>query len=193
MSEMSRAPVGNLDPTQARELAVLVELEARWENLRKNQRRDAEGKLTLPNLVAIQKAYASFRVNLVAYNKRYKPAHVPELLLNTPARVGAWCRAMRDLYRQVENDAKGLCPTPLLEKAYRSADRVSVLMKKDPATRAAPTGSIRDAILEMDALVKWCDDLLGVTATIGGNPPGPVEQGIPSLLSPAAVETALGS
>ena len=32
-------------------------------------------------------AYDAFRGKLVAYNRRYAPAHVPELLLNTPPRL----------------------------------------------------------------------------------------------------------
>src|ERR1700722_9556562 len=55
MSETSRASVGNLDPAQARELAVLVEMEARWENLRKTSSRGSGGRLTTPDLLGIQK------------------------------------------------------------------------------------------------------------------------------------------
>jgi hypothetical protein len=121
--------------------------------------------LTTPDLLGVQKAYATFRARLTAYNKRYKPAHVPELMLNTPFRVGAWCRAMRDLYLQVEHDAQGLSPAPLLEKAYRCADRASALMKKGSVNRSAPPGTIRDAIGELEALVRWCDDLTGAAAT----------------------------
>jgi hypothetical protein len=165
MTEMNRAPVGNMDSTQARELAVLVEMEARWENLRKTTSRDPKGRLILQDLLGIQKAYATFRSRLVAYNKRYKPAHVPELMLNTAVRVGAWCRAMRDLYLQVEHDSQGLCPAPLLEKAYRCADRASVLMKTAPFNRSAPPGTIREAISVLDALVQWCDNLMSTTNT----------------------------
>jgi hypothetical protein len=168
MSQMSTGSVGNVDFAQARELAVLVELEARWENLRHSPSResgDAKGRTRVANLVAIQNAYASFRVKLVAYNKRYRPAHVPELLLNTPVRLGAWCRAMRALYLRVEHDAAGLCPIPLLEKAYRCADRVSVLMKTAPVNRSTPSGRVREATEELEALVAWCDELAKGAAT----------------------------
>ena len=183
MSQVSRGSVGTLDLAQAQELAILVELEARWENLRHAPSRESqrpersetapsagrgnvtEGRSRVANLVAIQNAYASFRLKLVAYNKRYLPVHVPELLLNTPLRLGPWCRAMRDLYLRVEPDAKGLCPVPVLEKAFRCADRVSVLMKTGPVTRSAPTLTIRQAIEELGALVGWCDALAGAAAT----------------------------
>ena len=139
-------------------------MEARWENLRKTPLQGSE-RLTPPKLLGIQKAYATFRSRLTAYNKRYKPAHVPELMLNTPIRVGAWCRAMRDLYLQVEHDSQGLSPLPLLEKAYRCADRASALVNKGPVNRSTPPGTIRDAIEELDALVRWCDDLTAEAAT----------------------------
>ena len=76
-------------------MALLVELEARWENLRKLPPRAQEGGAATQDLLVIQKAYDAFRGKLVAYNKRYHPAHVPELLLNTPPRLAAWCRSMR--------------------------------------------------------------------------------------------------
>jgi hypothetical protein len=166
MSEKSTGSVGNGDLAQAQELAVLVELEARWENLRHSpsrEARDAEGRARVANLVAIQNAYTSFRVKLVAYNKRYTPTHVPELLLNTPLRLGAWCRAMRALYLRVEHDASGLCPIPILEKVYRCADRVSVRMKTAPVNRSAPSGRVRQALEDLEALVAWCDKLANAT------------------------------
>src|SRR5205807_3790617 len=98
MSEMSRAASGSLDPVQAVELALLVDLEARWENLRKPSLRAPAVEPVTQDLQAMQKAYEAFRSKLAAYNKRYTPAHVPELLLNTPTRLGAWCRTMRDLF-----------------------------------------------------------------------------------------------
>src|SRR5258707_5439965 len=100
MPEMREAASGTLPAAQAAELALLVDLEARWENLRKTPAPD--GTTATLDLVDRQKSYETFRTKLVAYNDRHTPAHVPELLLNTPSRLGAWCRRMRDLYLQVE-------------------------------------------------------------------------------------------
>jgi hypothetical protein len=161
MPEMREASVGNLDPAQAAELSLLVDLEARWENLRKSPARVPEVGYGTEELQARQKAYEAFRGKLAAYNKRYTPAHVPELLLNTASRLGAWCRGMRDLYLRVEHDPRGHCPVHLLEKAYRWADRVGVRMNKGPVSRSAPPGTIRAAIAELEALAQWCDDLAG--------------------------------
>ena len=142
------------------DLSLLVDLEARWENLRKTP--SPAGGHGTQDLQGRQRAYESYRARLVAYNRRYAPAHVPELLLNTPSRLGAWCRAMRDLYLQVEQDPRGHCPAHLLEKAYRRADRVGARLNKEPVRRSPPPSTIRAAVLELEALGRWCDDLVGV-------------------------------
>jgi hypothetical protein len=160
MHQISEAQVGNLGPAQAAELSVLVDLEALWENLRKPATQP--GGLTLKDLSAKQKAYDAFRSSLAAYNKKYSPAHVSDLLLNTPTRLGIWCRTMRNLYVQIESGSRGHCPAHLLEKAYRWADQIAVRRNLDPFGRAPAPATITDAIRDLDALVQWCDELLGV-------------------------------
>src|SRR5947209_10631954 len=130
MSEMRAGPGGNLAPPQALELSLLVDLEARWENLRKSSPGD------LQNLHSRQRAYDAFHTKLVAYNKQYAPAHVPELLLNTPLQLALWCRTMRDLYRAVEQDPQIPCPVQLLVKAQRWAHRIGVRIHKDAVCRS---------------------------------------------------------
>jgi hypothetical protein len=156
---MKEASVRTLDPAQATELALLVDLEARWENLRKTPSQAAEVGATTQDLHCKQRAYDAFRAKLLAYNNRYTPAHIPELLLNTPPRLGTWCRTMRDLYVLVEHDPQGHCPVYLLEKAYRWADHVSTRMNKDRVNRSTSPGTIRAAIRDLEALSQWCDDL----------------------------------
>jgi hypothetical protein len=177
MLEMSKASAGTRDPAQATELSLLVDLEARWENLRKTPSPDPEVVAATQDLQAKQKAYEAFRAKLVAYNNQHTPAHVPELLLNTPSRLGLWCRKMRDLYLQVEQDAQIACPVHLLEKAYRWAERMSVRMNKDRVRRSTPPGTIRAAIRDLEALAQWCDDLANVAPSVC--------QAEPSLLVPA--------
>jgi hypothetical protein len=99
-----------MDAAQAAELSLLVDLEARWENLRRTPLQPPEEETSTEDLQGKQKAYESFRAKLVAYNQRYKPAHVPELLLNTPSRLAKWCRTMLDLYLRVEHEPLGHCP-----------------------------------------------------------------------------------
>jgi hypothetical protein len=158
MPEMKEASAGTLDPAQATKLALLVDLEARWENLRKAPLQPAEAGANTRDLHGKQKAYEAFRAQLLAYNKQYTPAHVPELLLNTPSRLGIWCRTMRDLYLLVQHDPQGHCPVSLLEKAYRWADHVGARMNKDRVNRSPP-GNIQAAIRDLEVLGQWCDDL----------------------------------
>ena len=170
MSATKEAALKNLNPAQAIDLSLLVELEARWENMRKTPSRTQERESDTQTLAAVQKAYDAFRSKLAAYNKQYAPAHVPELLLNTPSRLAMWCRTMRELNLQVEHDPKAQCPLQLLEKAYRWADRISDRLNKDRVSRPAMPGTIRTAIENLRALVQWCEDLAS-----GAGPPAPPE------------------
>jgi hypothetical protein len=167
MSEMINASDRNLDPAQAAALALVVDLEARWENLRTTSSKLAAVQLTTQDLQSKQKAYEAFRTKLAAYNRRFAPAHVPELLLNTPTRLGQWCRAMRDLYLRVEHAPQGHCPAHLLEKAYRCADRVAAKIGKERVSRSSPPGCIRATIRDLEALGQWCEDLAGADPAVG--------------------------
>jgi len=162
MLQNCKAPVGNLDPAQATELALLVDLEARWENLRRPTSEHVDVGIATKNLSTKQKAYDAFRSRLLAYNKRYTPAHVPELLLNTPSRLGTWCLRMRNLYRQMEHDSQGHCPVHLLEKAYCWADLIGARVNKSFVSPTTPSATIGDAIRDLEALVQWCDELIDV-------------------------------
>lgn len=168
MPETMEVAVRSMDSTRAAELALLVELEARWENLRQYPAQAHEGTSpaqTLQKLLVIQKAYESFRSKLTAYNQRHKPAHVPELLLNTLARLAPWCRAMQNLYLQVEQDPKIAPPVALLEKGYRYAERISARTGKDGVSRPATPGTVRAAVDGLGVLAQWCDDLAAASAT----------------------------
>lgn len=166
MPEDAYAPAGSFDLGQAAELSLLVDLEARWENLRTLNLGDR-----LQDLKARQKAYDAFHAKLVAYNRRYTPTHVTELLLNTPLRLSLWCRRMRDLYRQVERIPQGHCPVHLLEKAYRCADHLAAKLQMDPANRSAVLpGTIHHTASSLEALAQWCDALAGVSAILSADP-----------------------
>jgi hypothetical protein len=161
MPEIIDAAVVNLSPAQAIDLALLVDLEARWENLRGTPARAPGGPGT-QDLQGKQKAYEAFRARLAAYNKRYAPAHAAELLLNTPSRLGKWCRAMGRLYAQVEDHAQAPCPVHLVEKAYRWADRVADRAQRERLVRPAAPATLAAAIRDLDALAQWCDGLARV-------------------------------
>lgn len=158
MTQISEVQFANLDPAQATELSLLVDLEACWENLRKAPSRHVDAGPRLKDLSAKQKAYDAFYIRLVAYNKRYTPAHVPELLLNNPSRLGGWCRAMRILFLQRQHDSQARCPLHLLEKAHRWADHIGVRMNGSLLSRPPAPVTMADAIRDLEALVQWCDD-----------------------------------
>ncbi len=161
MSAVYNVPLGSLTCAQASDLAVLVDVEARWENLRKA----APPVSGLHDLHARQRAYDAFHAKLVAYNRRYTPPHASELLLNTPTRLALWCRRMRDLFAQVESAAATPCPVHLVEKAYRWADQVGTNRGQPPAARPpAPPASVREAVEALEAVARWCDDLTPTTA-----------------------------
>jgi hypothetical protein len=144
---------------QAAELAALVELEAGWENLRTVASRTPESQATPRDLHGKQKAYETFRAKLAAYNKRYSPPHVPELLLNTAVRLGRWCRTMRDLFLRIESDSRSHCPVQLVEKAYLRADQLAAKARKDRLNRSAAPTTVRAAVQELEAIGRWCDSL----------------------------------
>jgi len=164
MQEIREQADSNLNPEQAAELSLLVDLEAHWENLRKASPPVLEDRALTHDLQGKQKAYAAFWVKLEAYNKRYQPRHIPGLLLNTPSRLGAWCRTMRAVCLQLEHTPQSHCPVHLLEKAYRWADGIGARMNKDAISRSARPDTIGAVIQELGALVLWCDNLTSVAA-----------------------------
>jgi len=164
MPERIETDAGKLNPDQAAELALLVELEARWENLRKTPVLAQDVGPDTYDLRGIQKAYDEFHSKLVTYNKLYTPAHVPERLLNTPLRLAVWCRSMRQLYIAVENDPRVRCPVQLLHKAHRWAERMSLRLNKPRVGCPTPPDTIRTAIEGLSALGEWCDDLMSTRA-----------------------------
>ncbi len=151
--------VRNLPAAQTTELSLLVDLEACWENLRADPQITPDRAATLKELQQKQKAYEAFHVKLVAYNKGYRPAHVPELLLNTPERLGAWCRTMIQLHLALQQDAQAHYPAHLLQKAYRWADKLSDKLKIERVARPPVARNIPAAIRELEELANWCTSL----------------------------------
>jgi hypothetical protein len=141
-------------PNRSEELAVLVNLEARWENLRAS--RASAKPSSLRELQGNQRAYEIFHARLIAYNKRHTPAHIPDKLINTSVRLEQWCKQMSALFTAL---AKGVAfPAHLLEKAYRLADAIAT---RRNCTRAArPVSSAeRSVTRELEMLAGWCGDL----------------------------------
>jgi hypothetical protein len=98
----------------------------------------------------------AFQAKLLAYNRRYTPPHVPELLLNTAARLGKWCQTMRDLYRLIEPDPSSHCPGGIVEKAYCWADRIARRTNRSLVSAQASPRFVCDAIAELESLGRRC-------------------------------------
>lgn len=177
MPDTTLPSVETLHPAQAVQLCQLVEVEARWENLRGTPVPDPTLRTTTAHLQMRQKAYELFHAKLTAYNKAYRPGHVAELLLNNPSRLGLWCRRMRDLCSAAGQDPQCPCPTSLVEKAYRWADRISLRQKAARVSRGAPPATMAATIRELEALSRWCDGL--GFAAVAASPP------VPEPLAPA--------
>jgi hypothetical protein len=157
---MAEASAQDPSSAQTTELCLLVDLEARWENLRIDyQSATSKTASTLDELQQKQKAYATFLAALVAYNKKYKPTHVPDLLLNDARRLKLWCRKMRELHVRAEHSELRY-PVHLMEKAYHRADRLADRIKIDHITRRVGSDNIQAAIGELESLVRWCDSLV---------------------------------
>lgn len=154
MSQLTESVAENLPQAQAAGLARVIDLQAQWENLRDKPGRPASD-YTTPDLHGRQKAYEAFRVVRAEYAAQYRAAEVPEMTLNTPERVAAWCRAVRAVIRRAE---KVQGPVAAVEKAYRMADRIAVRLQREPIARG-PLGSLADAIESLDAVIQWCDAL----------------------------------
>lgn len=150
----------NVSAAQAAELSKLADLEARWENLRA-ERGNGGKEGAFIQLQQKQKAYEAFHAKLKDYNKAFRPAHVAELLLNTPHRLSEWCRWMRDLHARVERNDPIPYPAHLMEKAYRSAERVASRLNLEPAPRPVLPRNVAEVAQELESLACWCDRALG--------------------------------
>ncbi|HJZ58583.1 MAG TPA: hypothetical protein VKE74_26820 [Gemmataceae bacterium] len=154
MPQLTEAAAETLTPEQAAELARVIDLQARRECLLA----DAAGNrvdFSTPDLQARQKAYEAFRARRAEYAARYRAGRTPETTLNTPGRVGTWCRVVRAVLRRAGAGAE--CPAAVVEKAYRMADRATVAREGEPGGREPPPGDMAGAIRQLDAVITWCD------------------------------------
>ena len=161
---MTEAAAERLAPARAAELARVLDLQSRWENLR------AAGTPSTPQLQALQAAFEVYRVRMAAYTARNQGEPVPELTPTKPGRLGAWCRTVLAVLRRADG---GECPSHVVAKAYRVADRIAERLKAEPVGREAPT-DVAGAVRELDAVVGWCARLDGSSNAyeVGGQPGG---------------------
>ncbi len=190
MAQLTAQIALGLAPDQAAELARVMELQACWENLRDDSDTShANG----PGLRERQRRYDAFRSALTTYTARHKSASLPELTLNAPERVGAWCRAVRIVCERAGAEAEA--PVHVVGKAYRLADRIAARLKVEPAAREDQVEGMYAAIRALDAIIAWCDRLSVSRGGIGPvvnhqSPPADVVGFIGVVHEPVAAKAA---
>lgn len=169
MAQLTETLAEKMDPAQAVELARLIELHAKWENMRETPAGAAAGFSTL-DLQERQRAYDAFRARQVAYTTRFRAAPLSEVSLNGPERVGDWARAVRAVLRRAEVEAKDESFPHAVAKAYRLVERVAGRLKVGALTRGASGDGIAGAVRNLNAVIQWCEDVAAppaILATIG--------------------------
>jgi hypothetical protein len=142
------------DASQTDALARLIELEARWSNVPVAVP-TASPSASLAGLVAKQKAFDAYHVQLVRYNREYHPAYHGQRPVTTAVRLAAWCRSMADLYGRA---SRVDCPVNLLEQAHRAADRLGARLNQEPIGRHE-ANTTPEAIAGLHSVAEWCDGL----------------------------------
>jgi hypothetical protein len=163
MPEVRNVAEEEIGAAQAAELAVLLNLEARWENLRAARAGIPRVPSDASDLRAVQRAYDAFRAQLRAYQTRFSPTHASELLLNTPTRLGSWCRQVHDVHVRAGLSAEAHSPVHLLEKAYRWADRLAGKSGKERVGRASPPSTVEAVFRDLEAVAAWCDAMTALS------------------------------
>jgi hypothetical protein len=159
MPEVRNEVEEEIGAAQASDLAVLLNLEARWENLRAATSGTPRVPSVTSDLHAVQRAYDTFRAQLRAYQVRFSATHATESLLNTPARLASWCRQVRDLHLRAGQGSQAHSAVHLLEKAYRWADRLASKRGKERVSRATPPSTAEAGCQDLEAVAAWCDAL----------------------------------
>lgn len=149
MTQMTELAADRLTPARAAELARVLDLKCQWEDMR------VGASYSTAHLHSLQKAFEAYRVAMLAYTAGDRDEPVPDLSPSGPSRLRSWCRTVRAvLHRAGAAD----CPTHIVAKAYRVADRIAEREKAETAGRETPT-DMGGAIRQLDGLIAWCEQL----------------------------------
>ena len=96
VTQMNESTAERLVPEQAAELARVLDLQSRWENMR------VDGGDSIVHLQALQRAFEAYRLRKAEYTTRYRNEQTPDLSPSGPNRFGAWCRALRAVFRRAD-------------------------------------------------------------------------------------------
>lgn len=147
MTQMNENAAERLTPARATELARVLDLQAQWENLRR------DGNYSTAQLQSLQATFEAYRVRMVAYTARNQSEPLPELSPTQPARLGAWCRTICAVLRRAEGSD---CPIHIVTKAYRVADRIAERLNSKLADREPPNDRAA-AIRQLGVIIAWCE------------------------------------
>jgi len=150
VTQMKENTAERLAPARATELAQILDLQAQWENLR------ADNIDSTAHLQSLQKAFEAYRSRQAAYIANDPSEPIPEMSPTRPARLGAWCRTVRAVFRRSGEASE--CPTHVVTKVHRLADQIAARVKVEPAGRESPT-DMTTAIRQLDTVITWCDGL----------------------------------
>jgi hypothetical protein len=103
------------------------------------------------------------------YTARYKAAEMPETTLNSPDRVSVWCRAVRAVFLRAGHESGAECPTHVMEKAYRLADRIAARLKVAPVGRGSPLDGVGAVFGALEAVIQWCGEMVGPPVQLGSS------------------------
>ena len=153
MPQMNENAAERLEPVRASELARVLDLQSRWENMR------ADGGDSTAQLQALQKAFEAYRLRLAEYTARHRSEQTPDLSPSGPNRLAAWCKTVRAVFRRAGEG--GECPSQVVTKAFRMADRIAERVKAEPVGRDTPPTDMPGAIRQLGAVIVWCEALAG--------------------------------
>ena len=150
MPRLTEAAVAALSPTQAADLARVLDLQAEWQALKEDGRDYSTARLQ-----GLQRTFEAFRVGLAAYAARYGADPAAEATPTTPASLGAWCRAVRAVVGRADL-APGGGPAPLAIRAYHLADGLAERLGRRPVVRAAEAGHREGVLAALETVEAWC-------------------------------------
>ena len=168
---MTAATAGRMNPAQAAELVRVLDLQARWENLRTDHGRGAAAD-THVALRERQQAFDAYRAGQLAYIGRYKTDPLPDVPRHAPDRVAAWCRIVSAVLRRAEPEAGVGYPAHVVARAFGLAGRIAERMNTDPPGWATSADTVTAAVDMLDAVARWCDGLSAAPPpAVGAEPP----------------------
>lgn len=149
VTQMTESAAERLTPARAAELTKVLDLKCQWEDMR------VGASYSAAQLHTLQKAFETYRVSMLAYTAGDRGEPIPDLSPSGPTRLRTWCRTVRAvLSRAGEAD----CPTHVVTKAFRVADRIADRVHAARPGREDPT-NMGGAIRQLDAVIAWCEGL----------------------------------